>query len=314
MSLLIFYLTDDRRHFTFPHFAKMLNESHKKEQWKLLILTHSNDSSFYQEELKKYNIHYQIDNVNPHNNYLTKANSACNHAEMNNFPYVMKCDNDIFIKSETLDFLIDNLYLLENKDNLTLGPVLTTGIPGIEYFKEEFLDEDAQKTLENIFLTTQFDNRFGFGAIYDVLNEHTIHSSKWDKDVYFDSVRKMNHHYKGIHPIRVNDESICFLNDYIIRNKNRFLQKQTLSVIDNDKSPYLCNSIFCIKTNIYKSILQDTSLFVDAFDEVPLNKFAWNHNMKHLFTKNGYAIHMYYNWKDKHISFEHDFCNRFFDM
>ena len=40
MQLLIFYLTDDRRHFTFPKFIEMLNSSLKKDQWKLLILTH----------------------------------------------------------------------------------------------------------------------------------------------------------------------------------------------------------------------------------------------------------------------------------
>jgi len=37
MELLIFYLTDVNRHYTFPHFIKMMNESQKKDGWKLLI-------------------------------------------------------------------------------------------------------------------------------------------------------------------------------------------------------------------------------------------------------------------------------------
>jgi hypothetical protein len=222
----------------------------------------------------------------------------------------MKCDNDLFIKYQTLDFMIDNLHLLENSKHLTIGPVLTSGIPGIEYFKEEFLDNDAQKQLEQLFLKTNFYNRDG--ADYEFLNKHTLNSQEWNKNEYFESIREMNHHYKGMHPIRINEESLSFLNDYIIKNKDRFLDNADLSIINDDTSPYLCNSIFCIKTETYKTILLNQSLYVDGFDEVPLNKYAWQHNMNHLFVKNGYAIHMYYNWKNNHISYEMDFCNRFF--
>jgi hypothetical protein len=223
----------------------------------------------------------------------------------------MKCDNDIFIKGQTLDYMIDNLYLLENNTHLTIGPVLTSGIPGIEYFKEEFLDNEAQKQLENLFLQSNFYNRDG--ATYDFLNQHTINAREWKKSEYFESVKNMNHYYKGIHPIRINELSLQFLNEYIIKNKQRFLQNNELSIIENDKSPYLCNSIFCIKTEIYKTILLDKSLYVDSFDEVPLNKYAWKNNMNHLFVKNGFAIHMYYNWKNNHIEYEKDFCNQFFN-
>jgi len=310
MQLLIFYLTDNNRHYTFPHFIKMMNESQKKDDYKLLILTHTHDENFYIEQLKNYDINYDVTNVQSDNNYLKKVNYAVNYAETNNFPYVMKCDNDIFLKAQTLDFMIDNLYLLENNEHLTIGPVLTSGIPGIEYFKEDFLDIESQKQLEKIFLQTTFYNRDG--ATYDFLNEHTINANEWNKDDFFASVKTMNHHYKGIHPIRINESSLQFLNEYIINNKERFLQNNELNIVENDNSPYLCDSIFCIKTETYKKILTDTSLFVDDFDEVPLNKYAWKNNMNHLFIKNGFAIHMYYNWKNNHIAYEEDFCRRFF--
>jgi len=310
MKLLIFYLTDNRRHYTFPHFIKMMNESKKKDDWKLLILTHTHDEKFYIEQLKKYHINYDVTNVQPDNNYLRKVNYAVSYAETNKFPYVMKCDNDIFLKAQTLDFMIDNLYLLENNKHLTIGPVLTSGIPGIEYFKEEFLDLESQKQLEKLFLQTTFYNRDC--ATYDFLNEHTINANEWNKDNFFTGVKSMSHHYKGIHPIRINESSLQFLNEYIINNKDRFLQNNELNILKNDNSPYLCDSIFCIKTETYKNILSDNSLFVDDFDEVPLNKYAWKNNMNHLFIKNGFAIHMYYNWKNNYIAYEEDFCRRFF--
>jgi len=310
MKLLIFYLTDDRRHYTFPHFINMINNSEKKILWKLLILTHSEDSDFYSKFLKNFDINHEIIKVDHYNNYLKKVHYASNYANINNIPYVMKCDNDIFIKAQTLDYMIDNLHLLENSKNLTLSPTLTSGIPGIEYFKESFLDEDANKYINNLFLKTQFYDRDG--ANYKHLNKHTLDTFKWDKEQFFNSVKTMDHHYKGIHPIRINEESLQFLNTYIINNKDRFMENHNLDIITDNNSPYLCNSIFCIKTNTYISIISNLNLYVDSFDEVPLNKYAWQNNMSHLFVKNGYAIHMYYNWNSKHILYEQNFCEIFF--
>ena len=152
MKLLIFYLTDNRRHFTFPHFINMLNASSKKDLWKLLIATHTCDNNFYIEELNKYDINYDIVNVPTDNNYLRKVKYSANYANQNNFPYVMKCDNDIFLKAQTLDYMIDNLSFLENGKHLTIGPTLTSGIPGIEYFKDSFLDNEAKLNIEKLYI------------------------------------------------------------------------------------------------------------------------------------------------------------------
>ena len=304
MSLLIFYLTDANRHYTFDKFINLINKSLHKTIWKLLILTSSNDNDFYIEQLNKYEINYEISNFAPYNNYLNKVNFAVEYATNNKFDYMMKCDNDIFIKEDTLDFMINNLNLLENKNNLTITPVLTSGIPSVEYFIEQFLDETAKNKMYDFFLNTKFDNE-----IYLSLN--SIEQNKWDKKIFFEGVRNINHYFMGIHPIRVNRDAIDYLNEYIIKNKDRFLSNLPLKIIDNDNSPYLCNSIFCIKTNIYREILNNKSLFVDIFDEVPLNKYCEINNMKHLYVENGFAIHMYYNWSVNHLEAEKNFVNIF---
>jgi hypothetical protein len=114
-------------------------------------MTHTNDEEFYIHEINKYSdIKYETFNVIPDNNYLRKVKYAGSYAELNGFPYMMKCDNDIFIKSETLDYMIDNLTLLENSNHLTIGPVLTSGIPGIEYFKEQYKEKESSKIDEKI--------------------------------------------------------------------------------------------------------------------------------------------------------------------
>ena len=38
-----------------------------------------------------------------------------------------------------------------------------------------------------------------------------LHTTEWNKDVFFNNVKSMDHHYKGIHPIRINEESLQFL-------------------------------------------------------------------------------------------------------
>jgi hypothetical protein len=310
MKLSIHYLTDKHRHFTFPNFIKLLNESQRKEDWVLLVLTNDNDEDFYLNELKNVNINFYIIRIPQHNNYLVKINCALQFANEHDIPYMMKCDNDIFLKPQTLDYMFDNLELLNNSNHLTIGPVLTSGIPGIEYFCEEFLDEQTQTQLKNMFLNTKMYNRDG--AIYESLNKHTLQSKEWNKTEFFNSVRQLKHDYKGVHPIRFNTEAIQFVNNYIINNKVRFMEDYDLDIISNNDAPYLCNSIFCIRTDIYKKIIEDKTLYFDTFDEVPLNKYCWKNNMNHLFVKNGFAIHMYYNWTPNNIKYEEDFCNKFF--
>jgi hypothetical protein len=311
MSLLIFYLTDANRHFTFEHFISMLNQSAKKNSWKLLVITSAYDEDFYAEHLKSYpEIQSDTFRVDFQNNYMKKAHYAVHYAEKFGFPYLMKCDNDLFIKAEVLDYMVDNISILDNSRNLTLGPTLTSGIPGVEYFKEQFLDQEAQDKMDSMFLKSVFKNEYG--ADYTFLNKYTLGSTSWNKLDFFESVYKMNHHYKGIHPIRVNEAALQFLNQYIIDNKARFLEPKEMDLIFDNFSPYLCNSVYCIKTETYKTIINDESLFVDIFDEVPLNKYAWKNASNHVFVKNGFTIHMYYNWKPNYVECERQFCEKFF--
>ena len=86
-----------------------------------------------------------------------------------------------------------------------------------------------------------------------------------------------------------------------------------MSIIEDNISPYLCNSVFCIRTDIYETIINDKSLYVDDFDEVPLNKYAWNNSTTHLFVKNGFGIHMCYNTIPNNIAYEVNFCLKFFN-
>lgn len=314
MKLLIYYLTNSNRHFTFSHFVNFLNESNRKEQFKIIILTDHADQDFYDSKLKNSDLKYEIYNFGFENNYMNKCHFALKYAKENGFEYMFKCDNDLFFRARTLDYMIDNLHILDSEEtNLTLGPLLSSGIPSVEYFAEQFLSSEQKKNIDEIFLNTKMYDMWG--ATYEHHNRFTRYggAQKWDGKLFFEDVSKNEHYYKGIHPIRISEKAILYLNDCIIENKNVFYSdEKELSLIFDKTSPYLCDSSFCIKTRVYDKIINDPSLFVDGFDEVPLNKYAWKHSLAHVFVSNGFGIHMCYNTLPGHIQKERDFCDVFF--
>jgi len=310
MKLLIFYLTESSRHYTFSNFVKLLNESIYKDQWKMIVLSNNDELQFYKSILDTTLINHQEFNFSSDNNYLEKVRFAIQYAKNGKFPYMMKCDNDIFFRGRTLDYMIDHLEQLEEPHNLTLGPLLSSGIPCVEYFMNDFLNETQRTTLHHKLLQTEFKDIWG--AKYTHLNKFTLGSKSWNGIDFLNAVKQNEHYYKGIHPIRVNLDAIQYLNSCIIDKKDEFYENKELSIIYDNTSPYLCNSVFCIKTSIYENIINDRSLYVDDFDEVPLNKYAWKMGTSHLFVKNGYALHMYYNTIPNNHTYEEQFCNSFF--
>ena len=276
----------------------------------MIILTHDDDLDFYRNTLSTTTISYDVFSFSSYQNYLEKVRFAIRYAKDHSFPYMMKCDNDLFFRGRTLDYMIHHLELLDNPANLTLGPELSSGIPCIEYMMNDFLKESERATLQHKFLETRMEDLWG--ATYTPLNKYTLDATAWDGAAFFQAVQQTRHHYKGIHPIRVNLDAIRYLNQCIIQNKAEFYKDKDLSLIYDSSSPYLCNSVFCIKTATYDTIVHDLSLYVDDFDEVPLNRYAWKMGAQHVFVQHGYGLHMYYNTIPNNRVYEREFCDAFF--
>ena len=314
MKLLICYLTSAQRHYSFKPFLHFLLQSQRKHEWTLLVMTNDDDGGFYNELLAPLELNsavLQVDNTG--GNYLDKVRSAALIAQQNQVPYLMKCDNDLFFSGETLDFMLEHLdSTLQSDKHLTLSPVLTNGIPTVEYFVRDFMDPVAQIGLRRQFMDTVFYARDG--ADYTPLNEWTSESTsgEWNPDAFFDAVRRLPTYYKGVHPVRFNPEANHFINQYVVSHKHAFFERKPTGLIVDNDSPYLCDSVFCIRTDRYLTILDDQSAFVDGFDEVPLNKYAEKHGMNHVFVENGYALHMMYNWVGNHTEYERRLCDQLF--
>ena len=131
-----------------------------------------------------------------------------------------------------------------------------------------------------------------WGADYSSLNQYTINAESWKPSEFYNGVRKINHNYKGIHPIRICANAQIILNDYIMDNFDKILDKQDYS-IKEFTCPYYTNSVFFIKTENWRKVFSIPAY--DAFDEVQFNIFKEQFNKKIFYVENGFSFHLTYN-------------------
>ena len=308
-TICIGYLTDNRRTYTFETFISFLNKIQNKNKIHLLILvTQDNSSKFFQNILqtKLQDIKYTLIEFPSYNNYITKIKTFINFTKFNNMKYCMKFDNDLIINNYVLDFMIDNVKLLKDRNNLYITPTLSSGIPTTDMFIEDFFNEKEKKDIHDLFLKTIIPKKM-WGYDYSELNNHTIYTNKWDINNFTDNVNKMSCYYKGIHPIRIDKNSIEYMNKILIKNKDKIFQKQDYRIQVIHKPNYLCNSIFLIDVNHYENLINNPLLYVDPYDEVPVTRYCNLNNLKGLVVRNSFSIHPIYNTISGYADIERKF-------
>jgi len=306
-DMCIMYLTANDRHYTFKHTVKTLNESSHIDKIHLLVLTHCADTAFYSECLDDTQISYTIKSFEPNNNYMNKIHFTIDFAEKNSIPYIVKHDNDIIMGSALYDHVFEQKAVLQDDSRLVLTPTLTSGIPTCDMFIEDYLTQDEKVYMHGLFKQHSFDSIWGVD--YRSLNSHTTGASEWDSSAFYRGVHAIQHYYKGIHPVRVNEKALVELNNLVIKYKDIILGPDAYTLWDDTTSPYFCDSIFCIRTDVYKKIVNAKELFIDSFDEVPLNRWRDIHKQSIAVIRRGTAIHFMYNGIPNYLHYESSFIN-----
>lgn len=312
-KLLIFYLTNNDRYFVFDKFKEELLKCNNIDQVRILIVNSDPDSSHYIKNLIDTGISYECVHVQcPQSDYLPKVRYAIEYAKNNNYKYILKYDSDVLMPAYTLDFIVNNLNILDDRTNLTIGPSITNGIPSVEFFIDDFLENTDRKNVRSEFKKCVFQLQDGI-MDYRPLNKCTIErDEEWDGDMYYSSLNShmdsfsdigngrtpenYSKFYRGIHPIRHGFGNFL-LNDLIIENRGKFFEKKECVLEENIKCKQLVAMCFCILTENYDRIINRENLTIDGCDEVPINRFGWSNNLKHLIIRNGYSIHIVYNWQ-----------------
>lgn len=281
----IFCLSSRRVEFVVAH-AYELSKC-KYDNFQFYLLGNGNDSvrdtlvNILGERVSIYEFDYTSEY-----NYMMKVVFAlnCNHE------FSIKHDEDCYMTSASWDKFFANIENMTNDDLLCTGAI-SSGIPTVEMFLENHTPE-IKEDLFDIFKNTKLDYRGG--ADYTKLN---IEYESWNPDIFYELVKNFNHHYKGIHPIRINFPALKKINDYILENFNKVMSVKDCPIIkDNSKYPYFCNNTFGIRTEDWKKVVSSRELYVDNFDEVPLNRYRELHNKNFVFDTGIPIIHTMYNW------------------
>lgn len=305
MDIQINLLSHSNSRFNFSKknliFLSKINEEYKT-RIKLHIYTDKNIHLWQSvsNELNDLGINTSVINKG---GYLPKIFDAIE----TNSTYSCSMDEDVLMSDHVWDGLISHLYTLDNDNHLLLSPLITNGIPTVELFIESFFSDEEKEKLYSMFTKTNIPNLWG--ADYSSLN---LSLDRWDSDLFYERVTKLNHYYKGIHPVRVSAQCQKNIAEVICSKKNEFLSKQNYSLLVKNL-PYFCNNIFFIKTEVWKKIINDRTLFRDSFDEVPLNIYKERENKKFVFLNNAYALHMAYNTlgKESQLNIENYYYNNF---
>jgi len=227
--------------------------------------------------------------------YMSKIRNATN----SNCEFSCKWDEDVFLCHKAWDFIIENLdYLKKNSDVLFFSPIISNGIPSVDIFVEDLFTTEYRKKYFDIIKNTNMTSNplaNSWGVDYSCLNKNTIDAMEFNCEDFYNNVKLIPHHYKGIHPVRISFELHELFANFISENFSKIIYNNNFHFVKIDR-PYFCNSFFFIQTNMWKQIINSNDLYVDNFDEVPLNLYREKLLIKNMaFIKNAYAIHMAYN-------------------
>ena len=238
--------------------------------------------------LKEHGIKFNAFKINSDRNYMNKILTAID----NGGEYSISIDEDVFIPYKTWEYFIDNVSILDDDSNLFLSPTITSGIPSVDIFADDFLSDNEKNEIETIYLKTRIPNIWG--CDYSKLNNHTVNCGKWDCVKFYEEVKNVDHFYKGVHPVRFSYQAQKHLNDICMSRIDEISNRDVFSLV-KIKRPYFCNSVFAIRTDVWKDIVNNKELFKDEFDEVPMNLHMQNNDLNMVFIKNGVAFHPSYN-------------------
>lgn len=282
----IVYLSHNRIHFhdlTFYFLNKIKPEN--KNKISLTILA----SHDYNWDLTKLiDIKTTVKIFSGEQNYLDKIKFAIS----NESEYSIKLDEDCFINNHVWDYMIENIGMLDDLNNLLISPIMSNNIPSCDLFIEDYIsDLKIKEEIYSYFLKRNMPIGL-WGVDYSPLNKYTLESTTWDYNNFYKGVSELPTKTKGIHPLRITYEAQVIINNYILNNTQLFIEPNEYYFIEL-MAPYFTNSLFAIKTNEWKKIL--TTKDVDGYDEIALNTYKRETGKKFLFIKNGFGIHPMYN-------------------
>lgn len=218
--------------------------------------------------------------------------------------YSCKLDDDVLVSRYVWDYMIDNLSAI-TWANPIMSPILTNGMPSVELFVQDFLDENERRTAHEMFLRQRIPVDL-WGLDYSEINRKINSMDKWDGREYWDFVIKSDtkwdvnpvpwHYFnvRGVHPSRFSFAYNMYIAEKVKEKKDKFFGKNDYR-LDLYDAPYFTNNTFISETSYWRDTLP---LFDDGWDEGQLSLRMRMDNTSILYVRNGFGIHMAYGMTD----------------
>lgn len=300
-KLQINILSCGHRQYRFPLTVKMVNEiCNIQNKDKIRLCIHAEEpvinawKTYFSNN--KPNIEVYVFKYK-NSNYLDRVKMAQN----TDFKYSCKLDDDVLISRHVWDYIIENLDIISTKHPI-IAPILTNGMPSVEMFVEDFLENNDKQITYNLFKNKLIPvNQWGLD--YSKINEKIKSMKSWDGREYWDYVAiadtgwerlPVPWHYftvRGVHPARFSFDFNMFIATKVIQNKEKFFNKNNY-YLQEYPAPYFTNNMFVCETDYWKYSLN--SFEEDGWDEGHLTLRMMMDNASILYVRNGFGIHMAY--------------------
>ena len=282
------YFSNSRLEFfdlTFYFINKIKSEN--KEKIKINILAPQSKLHILQSKIPNYpTLKINLVTFPDGMYYINKLNYCMNLPE----EYSIKLDEDCIVNNYIWDYMIENVNILDNDENLLLSPLLSTAFPACEFFIDKFLNRDQRLTIVGHYLMQEMPNGL-FGVDYSPLNSCTINAVDWDYKAYFKALGELNTEKKGIHPLRISYKGQIAINEFILEKYEDICKKNEYNIMEIN-TPYFTNNLFMMKTKLWKHIFETGG---GEYDEIGISNYKRANNKKFLFVDNGFGIHTFFN-------------------
>lgn len=230
-------------------------------------------------------------------NYLHKSWSMVAISAMLGYEFILSTDDDVLIPPLSLRAFLSASHVPPSglspyaaKGCGVLLPALSNGVPNAEHFAQAALPPSARQLLDECYSGSRLSKLPGmrFGPMRTRWLNAQIRP--WDARQWYDSVRhNVSGVYKGIHPVRANGTCMALslqlalqhLDDWWSERAGRGPAEKTAPAIESfgprahethGPFPYFTNTLWMSAASVYGEALRRLDLFVDSFDEVPMNR------------------------------------------
>lgn len=309
------------RAYRFPFTVKSFEELIQcKNIDKIRIVIHAESQmiNFWNSYLntKKPNIECQLVQYS-NSDYLTRVLQS----QKTECEYSCKLDDDVLMSRHVWDFMTDNIGIISDAHPV-IAPILTNGMPSTELFVQDFLNPEDIEIAHSMFLRGVIPTHL-WDLDYTEINLKIKSMKIWNDREYWDFVTTADTKWevlpiywfyclvRGVHPSRFSSEYNLFIAERIIKNKEKFFQKQNYYFEEYD-GPYFTNNTFISKTQYWRDTLPMFGTpWGLGWDEGQLTMRMKMDNASILYVRNGFGIHMAYGMTDNAQLIEQTYIRNF---